>query len=149
MATKESVNIVNESYKDYMNKIRDITVSGYKKLTNQVNEQNDTIEKELKRLSEETSPDFQRSAYEFEAVQKLLSIKTYLVYIFFIVLIGVGIALYFNKDLSMMKKAGIFLLVAFFPVYIYYVEYILYVSWSYLYSLATSQIYSDVYMNGY
>ena len=149
MATKESVNIVNESYKDYMKKIRDITVSGYKKLTKQVNEQNATIDKELKRLSEESSPDFQRSSYEFEAVQKLLNIKTYLVYIFFIILIGLAIALYFNKDFSMVKKAGIFLLVALLPVYIYYIEYILYVSWTYVYSLATSQIYSDVYMNGY
>lgn len=149
MATKESVNIVNESYKEFMEKIKNVAVDSYQKLTKQVNEQNNTIDKQMKKLSEESSPDFQRSSYELEAVQNLLNIRTYLFYIFCIILVGVIIALYFNESYGLYMKIGIFCIIAFFPIYIYYIELVLYISWTYLYSLATSKIYSDVYMNGY
>ena len=149
MATKESVNIVNESYKEFMEKIRDVAVKSYQNLTKQVNGQNDTIDKQMKKLQEESSPDFQRSSYELEAVQKLLNIRTYMFYIFCIILIGLVIALYMNDSYSLYMKVGMFFAVALFPIYIYYIELLLYISWTYLYSLATSKIYSDVYMNGY
>jgi len=149
MANTESVNIVNESYKEFMEKIRDVTVNGYQKLTKQVTDQNDTIDKQIQRLSEESSPAFQRSTYEFEAVQNLLGVNTYMIYVFFTVLVGLILALYYNQDYGRYMKVGLFLAVALFPIYIYFIELILYKSWAYLYALATSKVYSDVYMNGY
>ena len=149
MSNNDVVTAVAAAYSPIMNKFHSQLLNTYTNLTQQVNDQNDTIKNQIDRYSEESSPNYQKSVYEFASAETLRTIFWYLVVIFLALVVGLAVVMYFNTTLTLMEKIIIFIKVATFPVWFYAFEQLLYLLYVYLYAFVTSTLYSNVYLNQY
>lgn len=95
------------------------------------------------------STNYQKSNYQMQTVQWILSIYKYLFWIYIIVAIGLAGCIYqytsYNKYIKILLAAIIIL----FPFYILKLEQFIYSILTFIYSIFTSTIYTNVYFNHY
>lgn len=144
-----TVNLVSTAYKPVVTKFHDQLLNTYTMLTKQVTDQNDTIDAQIKRYAEEASPNYQKSVYEFSSAENLSTVFWNLVNIFLLLMVVLGVVMYFNNTNTPMMKVIIYLKVVSFPIWFYIFQQLLYLVYTYIYSFATSRLYTDVYLNQY
>lgn len=113
----------------------------------QLNEWNQKLQKNLNDIFPATN--FQKSNYQSQTTHMMLSVYKYLFWIYIslsIILIG---CIFMYTTASKYIKVLISILVIGFPFYIYKTEQYIYAGLSFIYSLFTSTIYSNIYLNHY
>jgi hypothetical protein len=108
---------------------------------------NSQLEDKLRDINPNTN--YQKSNYQHQTIQWLLSIYTYLFWIYIAVGIGLSGCIFLYTPFNNYTKIFFILLILLFPYYILKVEQYLYSVLSFIYSLLTSTIYTNVYYNQY
>lgn len=127
--------------------VHDQLVASYKDLALKVNDQNSLIETEIQQKIEGHSTDFRKSDYENMDTVNLKKIYVYIFWIYYIILAAFSIYVLFYINYSYLIKFSIVIIFGFLPWILHYGEKIIYNIAMWLYSIATSKIYSNVYMN--
>jgi len=116
-----------------IDKIKDIN----KSLKNQIDNITTTVTK------------FQKSNHQNEATQFLLTIYTYLFWSYGVVIICLAIIMYLYWNISFYMKLFILVICIIYPFGIYTIQKYIYSIFNFIYSMLTSQIYSNTYVNLY
>lgn len=145
----ESVQQVNSAYKGLIQQFHDQLLGTYKTLAKNVDDQNQQIDGQINKYRNESAPAFQKTKYEMESTHQLMTAYTYLIWIFAGLVIVMTVGLYLDSSMGILEKVIIWAKVATFPLWIYATEQILYMMGKYIYSLATAQVYTNVYLNQY
>jgi len=113
----------------------------------QLNQINSNLQSEFDKINPSTN--YQKSNYQMQTVQWLLSIYKYLFWIYIAVTAGLAGCIYqyttYNKYIKVLLAA----LLLLFPFYILKVEQFIYSILTFIYSIFTSTIYTNVYFNHY
>ena len=129
-----SYNILGNFYKDSAQKVKD---------------QNNILDKEIQRHQGSTSANFRKSDYENKETQTIMNIYSYMLWFYYLFAIIFCIYIIVVTPYSVVIKGGIVVLFGVLPFLLYYTEVIIYNIVMWIYSLATSKVYSNVYMNNY
>lgn len=143
----ELANQIYQNYQENYNVVHDQLVGSYKDLILKVNDQNELIDTTSQRIVESQSTNFRKSDYENSDTQKLMNIYTYIFWIYYIGVIAFSIYLVFFLNYSMGIKGITISVFVLLPWLLHYTEVIVYNVSMWLYSIAMSKIYSNVYMS--
>jgi hypothetical protein len=145
----DSIQQVNSAYQGLIAQFHDQLLGTYKTLSTNVADQNAQIDSQITKYKNESAPAFQKTKYETESTHQLMTVYTYMIWIFAGLVAIMTVGLYLDTSMGTIEKVIIWAKVATFPLWIYATEQILYMMWKYIYSLATGQVYTNVYLNQY
>jgi len=112
-----------------------------------INKFNTQIEKYIDDINPHTN--YQRSNYQNQTVQWLLSIYTYLFWIYIAVGVVLSGCVFLYAPFHKYTKILLIFLILLFPFYILKVEQYIYSILRFIYSVLTTTIYTNVYLNQY
>ena len=113
----------------------------------QLTQFNDDLQREIQNINPATN--FQKSNYQMQTVQWILSIYTYLFWIYIAVAAGLVVCIYQYTPYNTYSKVLLALVIMLFPFYILKVEQYIYSWFTFIYAIFTSTIYTNVYFNHY
>ncbi len=108
---------------------------------------NDTLQAELNKINPSTN--YQKSNYQMQTIQWLLSIYTYLFWIYIAVACGLVGCIYQYTNYNIYIKILLAIIILLFPFYILKLEQYIYAVLTFIYAIFTSTIYNNVYFNTY
>ena len=113
----------------------------------QLNKINVDLQKEFDKINPNTN--YQKSNYQMQTVQWILGIYKYLFWIYIAVAAGLSGCIYMYTSYNKYIKVLLAILLILFPFYILKLEQFIYSILTFIYSLFTSTIYTNVYLNHY
>lgn len=146
------VGLANDIYNNYQQNfdvVHTQLVASYSDLLAKVNQQNELIDNELSKTTQARSTDFRKSDYENIDTHKMMGVYTYIFWIYYIIVIAFSIYILFISMYGRVIKGAIIVFFVLFPWLLQYTEFFVYHLFMWLYSIATSTIYSNAYMNKY
>lgn len=112
-----------------------------------LNKYNAELQKEIDNIHPSTN--YQKSNYQMQTIQSILSIYTYLFWIYIAVAAGLVGCVYMYTPYNNYIKVLLALVIMLFPFYILKLEQFIYALLTFIYSIFTSTIYTNVYFNQY
>lgn len=112
-----------------------------------LNKFNQELYTEIQNINPSTN--FQKSNYQMQTIQWILSIYTYLFWIYIAVAAGLVGCIYQYTPYNKYTKIILALIIMLFPFYILKLEQYIYSWFTFIYAIFTSTIYTNVYFNHY
>lgn len=113
----------------------------------QLNNWNNILQKNINDISPATK--YQQSNYQMQTVNMMYNVYTILFWIYIAFALILSGCIYMYVDINKYIKVLIILLILAYPFYIYKLEQYIYALLAFIYSMFTSTIYSNVYLNQY
>lgn len=111
------------------------------------NKQEEVLDKHIDYLEDKQSTDFQKTAYESNEVDKLNYWSGYLIRVYYVIILVLSYFIVMEPSISRYLKAIIIFGFIVYPFIIYTIQEYVYVILRYMYSLFTSTVYSNTYLN--
>ena len=109
-----------------------------------VQNQNEALDQTLTNMKDLYSTDDQKVNYQSAQIDYLITINSILYYIYFALLIVVGFILVFNlSTVSIYMRGLIAALFIIFPFAIGYIEYYIYIAFSYIFAVLNGNVYTN------
>jgi hypothetical protein len=121
-------------------------ISTYTDLVNKVQTQNNNIDQETQKFSQDHSTDYKKSFYENQSIEYLQNIYIYLFYIYLFFVLIIIFILIFNGKIYNFNMLALVVGLIIFPFYIYPLEQLLYLFFMYIYNFLTEQVFPNVYI---
>ena len=109
-----------------------------------IQNQNEALDQTLTNMKDLYSTDDQKVNYQSAQIDYLITVNTILYYIYFALLIVVGFILVFNlSTVSIYMRVLIAALFIIFPFTIGYIEYYIYIAFSYIFAILNGNVYTN------
>jgi len=119
-------------------------------LTNNVSNQNEQLREQIeKNKSNFNESEYVKSEYQKLEIEKLVYQNNILWYVFYVIVLILGVVMFYFNTLSILAETTIFLVFLVYPFVIYYFELICYIIYKYLKSFFESTPFSNVYLSNY
>jgi hypothetical protein len=111
---------------------------------NVIQNQNEALDQTLTNMKDLYSTDDQKVNYQSAQIDYLITVNSILYYIYFALLIVIGFILVFNlSTVSIYMRALIAALFIIFPFTIGYIEYYIYIAFSYIFAILNGNVYTN------
>ena len=147
MPQKPSI-IYGDGPPNYYNTALAQLISTYTDLVNKVQIQNNNLDYDIKKYSQDHSVDYKKSFYENQSIENLKSIYIYLFYIYFFLIFTIIFILLLNRKIFKIDMIILTIVLIVFPFFIYPLEQFIYSIFLYFYDFFTESIFSNVYITG-
>lgn len=129
----------------------------FSKTTNELNDlildassQNITLKTQIEyNKANENHSKLVKSNFLKVEIDKLMYQNNILWYVYYVLLSILGFVMYFYSKLNIVFQKIIFFILLIFPYFIYYIELLFYILYSYSYSFFTSSIFQQTYLGEY
>jgi len=121
-------------------------ITTYTDLVYKVKTQNDNIDEEIQKFTQDHSTDYKKTFYENQSIDYLQNVYVYLFYVYLFFVLIVIFILVFNGEIYKMNMLALVLLLILFPFYIYPIEQLLYLFFMYIYNFFTEKVFPNVYI---
>jgi hypothetical protein len=119
-------------------------------LSNNVSKQNDQLRKQIVENKQNANESlYVKSEYQKLEIEKLVYQNKILWYVFYVLVLVLGVVMFFFNTLSVVAQTIIFHILIVFPFVIYYFELICYIIYTYSKSYFESTPFSNVYLSNY
>ena len=148
MPTPTASIIYGDGAPNYYNTALAQLISTYTDLVNKVKNQNNNLDYDIQKYSQDHSVDYKKSFYENQSIDYLKSIYIYLFYIYFFLILIIIFILLLNGKLFKIDMALMTILLICFPFLIFPLEQFIYSIFLYFYDFFTESVFSNVYITG-
>jgi len=119
-------------------------------LTNNVSKQNEQLRRQIeKNKANFNESEYVKSEYQKLEIEKLVYQNKILWYVFYVIVLILGVVMFYFNTLSILAQTIIFHVLLVYPFVIYYFELICYIIYKYLKSFFESTPFSNVYLGSY
>jgi hypothetical protein len=142
----DALGVLTENTDQKIKTFQTQTLNNYTTLFNKAKAENDRLENTYDKIKNEHSADSQKSKYVGLSEKIVTNVYMYSFWIYILLSIVLCV-LIFNKQLTLMMKTFLIIVIIGFPFYIYPLENLTYMICIYLYNIMVSNVYNNGYSN--